>query len=242
MANSDEDLKSETGDEATGDADESKPLTITVQDIGPARKCLTIEVPADRISGKFDDSYKQLQSDANIPGFRKGRAPRRLIERRFSTTVRDDVKGQLISECFAQAVDDHKLEVIGEPDMKELETIELPEDGPLKFQVEVEVAPTVELPPLEGIAVNDQTVPVKEADVDQELEALCQRFGNVTTGCINDLRGAGITACLQLVGRCVDGNHPRMRPASHHHHVEPEAATGANHCDGIVGLDPCPSQ
>ncbi len=180
MATTDQDVNGKTDDESTVAAEKPKPLQVSVEDIGPGRKLLKIEVPAARIADKFDDSYKQLKTDANIPGFRKGRAPRRLIERRFSTTVRDDVKGQLVGECFAQAVDDEKLEVIGEPDVKELESIELPDEGSLQFQVEVEVAPEVELPALDGIAVDKSAIAVADTDVDHELEQLRHRLGSIT--------------------------------------------------------------
>jgi trigger factor len=125
--------------------------TVTVEDIGPARKKLTIEVPAARIAKKFDAGYQKLKTDAQVPGFRRGRAPLRLLEKRFGSSIRDEVKGQIVSECYGQAIEDQKLEVLGEPEIKDAEKLKLPESGPLKFEVEVEVLPTFELPSLEGI-------------------------------------------------------------------------------------------
>ena len=163
---------------APADAD---PLEVTVKDIGPARKCLTIEVPASRIAGKLSDSYAKLKGSADIPGFRRGRAPMRLIERRFNSAVRDDVRGQLISDTFTQAVEDEKLEIIGEPDVQDLESIELPDEGPLTFKVEVEVAPTFEMPSLESIEVRKSTAPVSEEDIRLELERLRERAGQLVS-------------------------------------------------------------
>ncbi len=153
---------------------------VTVEDIGPARKCLTIEVPSEQIADKIEQSYDQLNTDAAIPGFRKGRAPRKLIERRFSSAVHDDVRAQIISEAYSVAIEGQELDVLGEPEIKDHDDIEMPDDGPLTFKVEVEITPEVELPDFEKIEVEKQVKPVTDADVDEEVVKLCERHGNIT--------------------------------------------------------------
>jgi len=113
--------------------------TVTVEDIGPARKRLVIEVSVDRIAEQIASGYTQMKKDADVPGFRRGRAPQRLLERRFGEAIRDDVKGQLLSESYSQAIEDEKLNVIGEPDIKDLSDIVLPDSEPLTFKVEVRI-------------------------------------------------------------------------------------------------------
>lgn len=152
-------------------------LNVTVEDTGPARKLLTIEIPESRIKSKIEENYDGLSDGAALPGFRKGRAPRRLLERRFGSSVRDDTKGQLISECYGQAVEDEKLEVIGEPDVRDVEDIELPDSGALTFKVEIEVAPSVTLPDFAGLSVTREPVVVEDGDVNGEIERLADRFG-----------------------------------------------------------------
>ena len=152
---------------------------VTIEDIGPARKSLTIEVPPERIGAKLEENYKTLQTDAAVPGFRRGRAPRRLIEKRFGESIRDDARTQIVSESYEQAVKDHKLEVIGQPEFQEADKIKLPDSGPLTYKVEVEVPPTFELPSLEGIEVKKPTIEVKPEDVDREIQNLRQRFGKL---------------------------------------------------------------
>jgi trigger factor len=151
--------------------------TVTVEDSGPARKALTIEIPESRIKEKIESSFVRLRDDAVLPGFRRGRAPQRLLEKRFGTSVRDDVKGQLLSESYTAAIEEHKLDVIGEPDIKDADKITLPESGPLKFRVEVEVSPTVELPSLEGIEVNKTKRDVTDEQITGEIERLRERYG-----------------------------------------------------------------
>ena len=149
---------------------------VTVEDVGPARKCLTIEVPPERIAKKLETGFEKLADDAVLPGFRKGRAPMRLIEKRFGTSMRDDTRAQLLSECYHQAIEELKLDVLGEPEVKDLDKIKLPDSGSLVFKVEVEVSPTFELPELTGIEVQRPAVEVNDQAVGTEMERLREHF------------------------------------------------------------------
>ncbi len=181
MADTDQDRTQDEGAAAVAEETTEKrgEQKVSVEDSGPARKLLTIEIPADRIKAKIEESYGKLRDEAVIPGFRRGRAPRRLIEKRFASSVLDEVKGQILSECYTQAIEDEKLEVIGEPDVKDAESIKLPDDGSLTFKVEVEVSPQVELPAFDGLAVKKSKVNVTDADVSQEIERFRERFGQI---------------------------------------------------------------
>ncbi len=152
-------------------------LDVRLEDVGPARKCLTIEIPAQRISGIIEANYSRLGNDAVVPGFRKGRVPRRLLEKRFGSSLKEDTRNQLLGECYKEAIEQHKLDVIGEPDIKDLEEITLPDDGPLSFKVEVEVSPDVNLPDLKGIKVNKPKLTITDKDVDEEVSRLRERLG-----------------------------------------------------------------
>jgi len=154
-------------------------LTVKVEDAGPARKKVIIEVPEARIKGKTEDLYGSLENDAVIPGFRRGRAPRRLLEKRFGESVKTDTKSQVISEAYSQAIDDQKIDVLGEPVIKDLETLELPASGAFTFEVEVEVTPEVELPDFKTVNVEKGPAEVAESDVDAELGRYAERFGSI---------------------------------------------------------------
>ncbi len=91
----------------------------------------TIEIPQDRIAEKLAEQFKELRQQAAIPGFRPGHAPQKLIEKRFSSDVKDQVRRSLISESYAQAVEKNNLQVIGEPRFDNAEEITLPESGAL---------------------------------------------------------------------------------------------------------------
>jgi trigger factor len=161
--------------------EERQPLTVTLADAGPARKSLTIEVPPERVAKAVGDNFTKLQDDAVIPGFRKGRAPKRLIEKRFGTAVKDEVKSQLISETYEQAIAEQKLEVVGQPDVKDADKIEVPETGSFIYRVEVEVVPSFELPSLEGIEVEKPTMEITDVMVEGELDRLRERYAKLNT-------------------------------------------------------------
>jgi trigger factor len=164
--------------------------TVTIADSGPARKLLTIELPQSRIQAKIEGNYGKLRDEAAVPGFRRGRAPQRLLQKKFGKAVRDEAKGQLLSECYTQAIEENKLDVIGEPDVKDFDTLELPESGGLTFTVEVEVSPEVTLPDFAGLTVIKPKREVSEEAVTQEIDRYREQFGKIEPVAGDDVKVA----------------------------------------------------
>ncbi|MDQ7013009.1 MAG: trigger factor [Planctomycetota bacterium] len=152
---------------------------VTVSDVGPSRKKITIEVPADVVAGKIRDSVDTLMAEADLPGFRKGRVPRRLVEKRFGSSIRGETKNQIVAEAYNRAIDDNELKVIGEPASDGLDDLELEDGKPFKFEVEIEVLPEFALPELKGIKVFKPQLEVKDEAVAAELERLCTVEGQL---------------------------------------------------------------
>ena len=144
---------------------------VTIEEVGPCKKRLTIEVPAASIRSALDGEYNTLRREIVLPGFRKGRAPRRLLEKRFGKETSDQVKLKLLADASDAALKENKLAILGEPEIDH-EHIELPSEGPLKFQFDVEVWPEFELPGLEGIPVTKTKSEVGPSQVDEELVQL----------------------------------------------------------------------
>lgn len=150
---------------------------IKVEDVGPATKKVTIEIPAERIQTKLAEQFKELRSKAAIPGFRPGHAPQKLVEKRFNTDVKDEVRRSLISESYQQALEKNELQVLGEPEFEDSEKIVLPESGPLTFTFQVEVQPNITLPELTGLKVRRPKVDVKDEHVEEALRNLRDQQG-----------------------------------------------------------------
>ena len=155
--------------------EESKNI-IAVSDAGPCKKKVAIEIPAEVIGEKLDEKYKELRKEAVVPGFRKGRTPIRLLEKRFGTDITNQVKLELMAAASEEAIKDNGIDSLRDPDIDH-EKIELPEDGPLKFEFEVEVRPEFDLPELEGIAIEKPKIEATDERVDEELAALQKRAG-----------------------------------------------------------------
>ena len=154
---------------------------VKIEDAGPACKALTITIAEDQIKAKIEDSYSGLEDEAVLPGFRRGRAPRRLLEKRFAGHVRDDVKNNLLSESYTKALEDNELDPLSDPQVEDAENLELPESGDLTFTVKVEVTPNVELPAFDSIEVTKTTKAVTDSDIDEEIERFQQQGGKPTT-------------------------------------------------------------
>jgi len=164
----------ETKTEETKDEEIKNIVTIT--DAGPCKKKIEIEIPAEAIHAKLDEKYSELKKDAVIPGFRKGRAPIRLLEKRFGTDISKQAKLELLVAASDAAIKDNNLDTLGEPDMDH-EKIELPQEGPMKVEFEVEVRPEFDLPELEGIEIEKPKAEVTDKQVDEEVEAIRKRAG-----------------------------------------------------------------
>src|ERR1700761_3381748 len=107
--------------EQTGAAVEEQDFqyAVQVEDVGPATKRVSVEIPQERIQQKLAEQFKELRSQAAIPGFRPGHAPQKLIEKRFSHDIKEQVRRTLVSESYEQALEKNKLQAIGEPDFEE---------------------------------------------------------------------------------------------------------------------------
>lgn len=156
-----------------------RPNKVKVSDAGPNLKKLSIEVPAETVSAKLKESLDMLAGQAAVPGFRPGKAPRGLIEKRFGEGLRSETKNQLVAAAYQKAVEEHKLRVVGDPLSPELDKVELKDGKPLAFEIEVEVMPEFTSPAIDGIAVKKPKVDVTAAMIDEEIAKLCINEGTL---------------------------------------------------------------
>lgn len=153
------------------------------RDAGLLRKELTVTVPAQVIADHLQLNYDELMHDALVPGFRKGRAPRRLVEKRFGADVRESLKAMIVGQSFYAAADKLKLDPLGDPLFRidadggsklvaigeALEKLALPESGDFSYACEVELRPQFELPTLTGIPVRDAEIVVTDEMAAEEV-------------------------------------------------------------------------
>ncbi len=152
---------------------------VTIEDKGPALKEITIEIPYEVIAEKLDESLATFTGEAQVPGFRKGRVPRRLIERKFGKDIREETKGQLIASAYSEAVEEHSLRVLGEPDSEELADLKIVDGQPLKFSVKVEILPEFDLPDTEAIEIVRPVSEITDEMVEKEVSNFCLYRGTL---------------------------------------------------------------
>ncbi len=156
------------------------PYEITIEDAGPARKRLNIKVPADIVNTKLQDSMGMLKNQTVIPGFRKGKVPAHIIEKRFGESLRSEARNEIISDAWKNAVEEFDLKTLGEPEPVGNPTELVLEEGkPLELSLEVEVMPDFELPDFDDIKLTRPIVEVKDEHVTEEIERQKIRNGNL---------------------------------------------------------------
>ncbi len=151
---------------------------VTIEDVGPAKKQITITVPPEVISEKIKESVGTLAAQTSLPGFRKGRAPQRLIQKRFGTEVHDESKNQIIADAYSRAIEEHGLKPIGEPEPDEsVAEVKLEEGKPLTFSVKVEVVPEFEIPDLKDLELVKPVFEVTPEQLETEMQQQRLRQG-----------------------------------------------------------------
>jgi len=151
---------------------------VQVVDAGPACKRITVTVPAAAVDARLESGFGNLQGEAQLPGFRKGKAPKQLLQKRFGESLLQETTQQLLSEHFSKAIEDNKLRPIGEPTFPEgAKAPQLTRGQPFIFTLEVEVAPEFTLPNTDGIAVQKPIFEISDEHVHAEIRRQGYRFG-----------------------------------------------------------------
>jgi len=150
-----------------------------VETLSPTRVKLIVEVPFDELKPDLDAAYRTIGSQIQIPGFRKGKVPTRIIDQRVGRgAVVQEAVNEALPRLFAEAAEAENLRAIGRPDV-EVTAVPLQDGEDFEFTVETDVRPEIELPELSGIAVTVDDVSVSDEDVEARLTDLRQRFGTL---------------------------------------------------------------
>src|ERR1043166_4932227 len=144
-------------------------MNVTVQNLAPCKKLVRVEVETETVNKTFDSIGKEFQREAAFPGFRPGKAPLDMVLRKYEKDIQTEVKKKLISDSYKKAVEEQKLDVLGYPDIEE---IQFNRGQPLQFAATVETAPEFELPEYKGLPVQREMHSVTDADLTRALDAL----------------------------------------------------------------------
>lgn len=153
-------------------------MNITVENLAPCKKLVRVELDATAVDAAFDTITKDFQKQAALPGFRPGKAPRALVEKKYGEDIKLEAKRKLIGDNYRQAIDEKKIAVVGHPDIEE---IQFERGQALIFAATVETAPDFQLPDYKGIPVKVEARSVTDADVDRALDLLREQQAKFET-------------------------------------------------------------
>ena len=144
-------------------------MNVTLQNLAPCKKLMRVEIDAQKVDETFESVTKDFRREANLPGFRPGKAPKEMVLRKYEKDIQDETKRKLISEAYHKAIEEQKLDVLGQPDIEE---IQFSRGQPLQFAATIETAPEFELPDYKGLPVKRELRTVTDADVERALDML----------------------------------------------------------------------
>jgi trigger factor len=182
-----------------------------VKEISPTRKQIDIQIDAEVVRAAYDRISDRYAKAANVPGFRPGHAPRAVVRARFKDQIRSEMLREIIPESVQEAIDRHKLEPLGEPelDFEKVAGLDQPGQQPLSFQVNVDSLAEINLGKYKGLEVKRRTRPVTDEHIDRVIEQL--REGAASLEPVED-RGAqlGDTVTASFHGKFI--NDPKAEP------------------------------
>ncbi|GAB7047868.1 trigger factor [Catenuloplanes indicus] len=151
----------------------------TVETLSPTRVRLAIEVPFAELEPSLKKAYREIASQVQIPGFRRGKIPAAVIDQRVGreTVLNEAVNEAIPAQLFA-AVQEHDVKLLGRP---EVNVTEFADNEPLKFTAEVDVRPELTIPDLSGIEVEVDELVIGDSEIDEQVSNLRERFATLKT-------------------------------------------------------------
>lgn len=176
-------------------------MNTRVEDAGPCRKVLHVNVEWNEVAGDYERLLAHVASEARIPGFRKGKAPVQVVERRYAKALAEDAKERLLPRFYNAAIEAEKLKPVS---VVQVADVDLVRSQGFRFRVTVDVPPEFKLPKYKKIALKDQARDIGDDDVERMLDGLRQqltRYEDVTGRAARE----GDLVCIDYEGRTADG-------------------------------------
>ncbi|UVT15940.1 MAG: trigger factor [Nitrospira sp.] len=177
-------------------------MKMEVTELGPMKRALKIEVPADEVTQQFSRAYLELNRQVHIPGFRPGKAPLAILEKRYAKTVEEDVIRKLVPDFYGRAIKQAGINPVV-VDIPPLDRVKIKKDSPFTFTATVEIKPTIELrsyraPSPISLPADKRTV--AEEQVDRALEVLREQQARLDAAPAGTVLAEGDYAIVDLEG------------------------------------------
>ncbi len=182
-----------------------KKMKTELTDVSPTRKEIKIEIEPAKVRDSYDRISDEFIKKAKVPGFRDGHAPRSVVRTRYKNEIRTEVLRELVPDAVNDAIIEHSLDAIGEPDVhfENEETLERLGEESIKVKVGIEVPPEVTLGDYKGLAATRKTRPVTDDDINETIESL--REGLAAMVPVEDRASElGDTVTINALGKEID--------------------------------------
>jgi trigger factor len=149
-----------------------------VETLSPTRAKLTVEVPFEELKPSLDKAYQTIAQQINVPGFRRGKVPPTVIDRQVGRgAVLEQAINEVVPQKYVEALQSHDLQPLAQP---EVEVTRIDDNEGIEFTAEVDVRPEITVPDWRGLSAEVDDLAVTDDDVDEQVEALRERFGTLT--------------------------------------------------------------
>jgi trigger factor len=150
-------------------------MKVSVKDAGACRKTMNIEIPAEALTEEREETLKAYAKYVNIPGFRKGKAPKHVVAKKYAKEITKDLEERVVPKFYQEALAETELKVINVVDVSELA---IEEEKPLTFDVTVDVEPEFKLPKYTDIPVKEEKEEVTDQQVQEQIDAIRNQHAN----------------------------------------------------------------
>jgi len=151
-------------------------MKVAVDDLSTVKKTLRVEIPPEVVKEEFSHAYASLNRRVRLPGFRPGKAPRALLEQHYAKQVQEEILSKLIPDSYQRALDEAGLKPV---ELPAIEQVQLKDGAPLVFSATVEVKPPITVGAYKGLPLKPVPVIVTEADMDEAIGRLQERFAQL---------------------------------------------------------------
>ena len=151
-------------------------MNVSFKDAGVCRKTMSVEVPAEAVAEERAELLKVYTKGVSIPGFRKGKAPKHLVEKKFAKEMEADLKERLIPKFYHEAVKAENVKVVSVVNVSEPS---IAEDSTLSFDVTMDVPPEFKLPKYQGISIKAGSVEVTDKQVDETVDSILRQHATL---------------------------------------------------------------
>ena len=148
------------------------------ESLNPTRVKLTVEVPFEELKPSLDAAYKKIGQQITIPGFRRGKVPVAIVDQRIGRgAVLEEAVNSALPTLYMQALQENAVKPLSPPD---IDVTQFTDGEMLEFTAELDVVPEITLPDYDGLEVTVPDAVVTDEDVDEQVQALRERFGTLT--------------------------------------------------------------